>query len=233
MAARLINDLPDAEVHRGEPLPPVMFSDIAALRPQPARRRKSGGRTAFIVATVGVHVVAAAALISARHEIRGLIEPTPIVASLIEAPTSEEAPPEYTPPVQAVAYALPVPQELSFESDAVSVAPVATTTAITNPAPQAVAPPVIDDVDYLRVARPVYPKESQRRREHGTVILRVLIDAMGRPAQIQVERSSGYERLDAAGRDAIAKSLFRPHEVNGVAQPAQVLIPIEFAPRAT
>ena len=41
------------------------------------------------------------------------------------------------------------------------------------------------------------------------------------------------ERLDAAGRDAIAKSLFRPHEVNGVAQPAQVLIPIEFTARAT
>ena len=152
---------------------------------------------------------------------------------MIDAPSTEEAPPEYTPPIQSVAYALPSPQELSFESDAIPVAPVAMTTAISNPATQTAAPPVIDDVDYLRVARPVYPKESQRRREHGTVILRVLIDAMGRPAQIQVERSSGYARLDAAGRDAIAKSLFRPHEVNGIAQPAQVLIPIEFAPRAT
>ncbi len=233
MAARLINEMPDAQVHRGEPLP-VMLRDFAALRPQqPARRKKFGGRTGFIVATVGVHVVAAAALISARHDIRGVVEPAPIVASLIEAPTTDEAPPEYTPPIPAVTYALPSPQELSFESDAVSVAPAATATAITNPSPQTVAPPVIDDVDYLRVARPVYPKESQRRREHGTVILRVLIDAMGRPAQILVERSSGYERLDAAGRDAIAKSLFRPHEVNGIAQPAQVLIPIEFAPRAT
>lgn len=232
MAARLLNEMPDAQVHRGEPLP-VMLRDIAALRPQPARRKKLRGRTVFIVATVGVHVIAAAALISARHDIRGLIEPAPIVASLIDAPTTEDAAPEYTPPIQAVTYALPSPQELSFESDAIPVASVAMTTAISNPAPQTIAPPVIDDVDYLRVARPVYPRESQRRREHGTVILRVLIDAMGRPAQIQVERSSGYERLDAAGREAIAKSLFRPHEVNGIAQPAQVLIPIEFAPRAT
>ncbi len=232
MAARLKNEMPDAEVHRGEPLP-VMLRDFAASRPQPARRKKSGGRTAFIIATVGVHLVAAAGLLSARQGARAVAEPAPIVASLIEAPTTEEAPPEYTPPVQAVAYSLPSPQDLSFESDAISVAPVTTTTAATNPAPQVVAPPVIDDVDYLRVTRPVYPKESQRRRERGTVILRVLIDAMGRPAQIQVERSSGYERLDAAGREAIAKSLFRPHEVNGIAQPAQVLIPIEFAPRAT
>ena len=42
--------------------------------------------------------------------------------------------------------------------------------------------------------------ESQRGRERGTVLLRVLVDALGRPAQIQIERSSGYSRLDAAAR---------------------------------
>jgi protein TonB len=79
----------------------------------------------------------------------------------------------------------------------------------------------------------VYPSESSRRHERGTVVLRVLVDALGRPAQIQLERSSGYARLDAAARDAVQKALFRPYEVNGVAQPAQVLIPIEFTRRAT
>ena len=85
----------------------------------------------------------------------------------------------------------------------------------------------------VRAAPPVYPKESQRKREHGTVVLRVLVDAQGRPAQIQVERSSGFERLDSAAREAVEKFLFHPYEVNGVAQPAQVLIPIGFDRRAT
>jgi protein TonB len=79
----------------------------------------------------------------------------------------------------------------------------------------------------------VYPRESTRKRERGTVLLRVMVDALGHPSQIQVERSSGFDRLDNAARDAVAQALFRPHEVNGVAQPAQVLIPIEFTTRAT
>jgi protein TonB len=79
----------------------------------------------------------------------------------------------------------------------------------------------------------VYPRESSRNRERGTVLLRVLVDTFGRPAQIKIERSSGYTRLDSAARVAVEKALFRPHEVNGIAQPAQVLIPIEFTRRAT
>ena len=119
----------------------------------------------------------------------------------------------------------------AFETDA--IAPEVTTTAIVAPTtPQAVAPPMVESVEYLRAPAPVYPSESKRKRERGTVLLRVLVDVTGRPAQIQVERSSGFNRLDTAARDAVEKTLFRPYEVNGIKQPAQVLIPIEFA-RAT
>jgi TonB family protein len=48
-----------------------------------------------------------------------------------------------------------------------------------------------------------------------------------------VERSSGFERLESAAREAVEKFLFRPYEVNGIAQPAQVLIPIGFDRRAS
>ena len=92
---------------------------------------------------------------------------------------------------------------------------------------------MVESVGYVRAPSPVYPRESSRRREYGTVVLRVLVDQSGRPAQIQVERSSGYERLDLAARSAVEKALFHPHEVNGVAQAAQVLIPIEFTRRAS
>jgi protein TonB len=91
---------------------------------------------------------------------------------------------------------------------------------------------MVESVEYVRPPKPVYPNESNRRHERGTVLLRVLIDPAGRPAQIAIERSSGFERLDVAAREAVENALFHPHEVNGIAQAAQVFIPIEFKRRA-
>ena len=129
-------------------------------------------------------------------------------------------------------YTLAVPDQLSFESEPVN-APQVATNAIAQPSSQTVVPPMVESVEYVRPPAPVYPRESSRRREHGTVVLRVLVDSQGKPARIQVERSSGYERLDIAARQAVEKALFQPHEVNGVAQAAQVLIPIEFTRHAS
>jgi protein TonB len=152
---------------------------------------------------------------------------------MIDAPqTAAEAPPEYVPPPVNVVYALQPPPELAFENDAITP-PEVTTVAIDTPQVQMAAPPMVEEIEYVRAPEPRYPPESQRGRERGTVLLRVLVDALGRPAQIQVERSSGYSRLDAAARMAVEKALFRPHEVNGIAQPAQVLIPIEFVRRSS
>jgi protein TonB len=158
-------------------------------------------------------------------------EPEPMEVSLIETPVTAEKPPEYTPPPQEITYALPIPQDLSFEIESITPPPVLAT-AISDAPATTIAPPVVEAVEYVRAPAPVYPSESNRRRERGTVLLRVLVDALGRPAQIQLERSSGYSRLDEAARTAVAKALFRPHEVNGIAQPAQVLIPIEFTRRS-
>ena len=124
-------------------------------------------------------------------------QPPPIEASLLEAPAEEAPPPVYAPPPMDVVYSLPTPQEITIETETISEM---TGTAITSPGPvTAVVPPMVESVEYVRAAPPVYPKESQRRREHGTVVLRVLVDAQGRPAQIQVEHSSGFERLDDGG----------------------------------
>jgi protein TonB len=158
---------------------------------------------------------------------------TPIMASLIdEAPPVEEAPPDYAPPPIDVTYSVPTPEPVVMDTEIVATTAITVTPMSDAPASSA-TPPMVESVEYVRASPPVYPRESQRRREHGTVLLRVLVDAAGRPAQIQVERSSGFERLDNAARDAVAKFLFRPHEVNGVAQPAQVLIPIGFDRRAS
>jgi protein TonB len=226
MAVQIINDMPDVEVHRGEPVA-TWLRDLNAPRPEV---RRFNGRAMAIGITAGLHLIVAVALLRMQFADRSEVVPAPFEVALIEdPPPSDVPPPTYTPPPMNVVYSLPTPQEISIETTAVSE--IAGTT-VTSSEPVTVAPPMVESVEYVRAAPPVYPRESQRRREHGTVILRVLVDAAGKPAQIQVEQSSGFERLDIAARQAVEKFLFRPYEVNGVAQPAQVLIPIGFDRRS-
>jgi protein TonB len=232
MAVQILNDMPDAEVHRGEPTPSLSL--VRSLPPRPSDHTHVRGRAKFIVITAALHVLVFAGFVSAGRIQTVLKDPEPMLASIVESPSAtEEKPPELAPPIQEIQYSLPMPQEISFETETITPPPVAVQTSITPPAPRSVAPPVVESVEYVRAPAPVYPHESSRKRERGTVVLRVLVDASGRPAQIQIERSSGFARLDDAARDAVQKALFRPHEVDGHAQPAQVLIPIEFTRRAS
>jgi protein TonB len=230
MAVQILNDMPDAAVNRGDP-----FGALRELAPQRAVRAwhsRFRGRAGFAIATVSLHLIAFAALVNVQSHDRATPNAEPIIVSFVDAPPAPtERPADYTPPLQDITYALPVPQEVSFESDAITLPEIST--AISEPSPQTVAPVVVDSVEYVRPPAPVYPSESNYRRERGTVVLRVMIDTLGRPAQIQIERSSGFARLDSAARAAVEKALFRPYEVNGIAQPAQVFIPIEFKRRAT
>jgi protein TonB len=227
MAVQILNDMPDAAVHRGDL---ADFSVRAQNAPRVAPRISS--RAVFMGATIGVQVLVAVAFMSIRHGERKQEEPAPIMATLLESSTAEAEPPrDLTPPPVDIVYSLTVPQELAFESEAV---PETTITAAVSPTTaQSVAPPMIESVEYVRPPAPVYPAESKRKRERGTCVLRVMVDSTGRPAQIDVERSSGFERLDSAAREAVEKALFHPYEVNGIAQPAQVLVPIEFTRRPT
>jgi protein TonB len=223
MAVQILNNMPDAAVHRGD------LADFS-VRAQQAPREplRISGRAVFTAATIGVHLIAAIAFMSIRQE-RRAPEPEPIMATMMESSTADVEPPrDLTPPPVNVVYSLTVPQELTFESDA---PPEVITATISTDTPQVTAPPMVEAVEYVRAPAPVYPAESKRKRERGTCLLRVMVDSNGRPAQIEVERSSGYERLDSAAREAVEKALFHPYEVNGIAQPAQVLIPIEFARR--
>ncbi|HEV7606075.1 MAG TPA: energy transducer TonB [Steroidobacteraceae bacterium] len=226
MAVQIFNDMPDVAVHRGDP-------DYDLLRELNAPRKTSrfSGRAGFVAATVAVHLIAAVALMNMRHDERVATEPEPIVATMFEAPQAEaEAPPLADPPIDNVVYALPAPPDLSFESD--PIAPEITTAIATPTAAQTITPPLVESIEYLHAVKPVFPRESQRKHEYGTVLVRVLVDILGRPAQLQIERTSGYERLDNAALRCVEQFRFRPHEVNGVAQPAQVLIPVGFDPPA-
>jgi protein TonB len=90
---------------------------------------------------------------------------------------------------------------------------------------------MVESVEYVRAAPPVSQGIATPPR-HGFVILRVLVDALGRPAQIQVELSSGFERLDSAARGP-SRSPVPPVRSEWRGAAAQVLIPIGFDRRAS
>jgi protein TonB len=228
MAVQILNDMPDAQVHRGEPL----LASLRALNATRALRPQISGRAVFLFITLALHVVFALVFMKMQVPEHTVEQAPPIMASLLEESAPAEAPPpNYSPPPMNVSYSLPTPEPVVMDVEIASTA--ITATPMSEAPASTAAPPLVESVEYVRATPPVYPKESQRRHEYGTVLLRVLVDPAGRPAQIQIERSSGYDRLDDAAREAVAKFLFRPYEVNGVAQPAQVLIPIGFDRRAS
>lgn len=57
--------------------------------------------------------------------------------------------------------------------------------------------------------RPQYPAKSRRKLEEGEVRVRVRVLASGTVEDVQVERSSGYPRLDQASVDAARKNCYR------------------------
>lgn len=85
------------------------------------------------------------------------------------------------------------------------------------------------DAGYLNNPAPVYPNMSRRLREVGVVQLRVRVSAGGEPLEIQMFKSSGYDRLDQAARAAVQKWKFEAARRNGGAVEAWVIVPVEFS----
>jgi protein TonB len=63
--------------------------------------------------------------------------------------------------------------------------------------------------------KPEYPSASRRMEEEGTVSLRFLVGIDGKIIQSEVEKSSGYKRLDEAARAGLSKCQFKPATVDG------------------
>ena len=153
-------------------------------------------------------VVVDAVLLSAE---KPTIAPPPAPQSLPPPPKNAPPPPAYVPPVETPVAAAPSPAAVT----AVSSAPPPT------PAPAAPAGPKADAVRTAAVVnaaqceKPEYPSASRRLEEEGTVHLRFLVGADGKVIQSEVEKSSGYKRLDEAARAGLARCQFRPATVDG------------------
>jgi protein TonB len=83
---------------------------------------------------------------------------------------------------------------------------------------------------YLNNPGPVYPMSSRRKREQGTVRMRVQVGPDGAPLQVLLDRTSGYRDLDAAALDVVKKRWrFAPAKQGDRAVAAWVTVPLEFS----
>lgn len=75
---------------------------------------------------------------------------------------------------------------------------------------------------------PTYPPAALRRGETGTVVVRIQVDAQGRPGGVALIQSSRSRELDRAAMEAVRKWRFEPAIEDGEPVPAAVDIPVEF-----
>jgi protein TonB len=161
----------------------------------------------------------------------------PSPASAPKPPTpSQTAPapplpqqPAYVPPSDVPANVNP---SVSTAISAVSSTPPASLANSTAPVP---APASVRQTAPSRKAatvsaahceKPDYPSVSRRMEEEGTVSLRFLVGVDGRVSQSEIEKSSGFPRLDQAARAALSKCRFQPATVDG--QPEQAWASLKY-----
>jgi protein TonB len=218
----------------------------------PPLRRRVG-----VVVIAGVHVLMLWGLMQLDALHATVREMAPLMVSLVVPPAPTPSPPPVPappraslplpplamtpqPPVTIAEPPLPVPPPAA-PAITVAVAPMAPpmTTAPAAPAPPAPVPPPppappqrktvpASAVEYLVMPAVEVPRLSRRAGEHGTVLLRVLIDVRGLPVQVTVLKSSGHPRLDDQAVSAMRRARFKPQTHDGV--PVELLVdtPIEY-----
>jgi periplasmic protein TonB len=214
------------------------------------RSELSPRQTRSLAATVAVlHLAGGWALLQVPAVRAAVLEAAPMMVDLLAPPAPPTPPPPQAPrplpPVVAPAPVLaapspapPPPEAFTAPAPAPVAAPVAAAAPVASPgppAPPAPAPPApvrkrlsADAVGYLVPPPAEVPLASRRAGESGVVWLRVVVDVRGLPAQVQVQRSSGFARLDAQAVSAMRQARFRPHAEDGVALEVEVIAPIEY-----
>jgi protein TonB len=234
------------------PIPVAMDASAALgrlLAEPPARPWR---HVAAVAGVLLAHVAAGGALMQLDVVRQAVQQTMPLMVNLLPAaaplppPSAPPAPPprRLTPPPRPApviaAAPAPDPEPAVFEAPPAPVEPSPPPTLLA-PAPPALvttppAPPAeprtvaATDVRYLQPPVVVYPAFSKRRREAGRVLVRVLVDAAGRPAVVSVGQSSGFQRLDEAAVAALRVARFVPYTENGVPQPMLTYAPVDFEP---
>lgn len=160
--------------------------------------------------------------------------PVPVKQSVTKpTPVTQTAPPILTvnePAPAAAAFVAPTPEPpapISSPVAAPSVPIAAVTSAPPAPAPAKVVLPT-SDAEYLNNPKPPYPPMSKRLNEQGNVMVRIYIDADGLPQKAELQRTSGFERLDQAALAVVMKWRYVPGKRGGVPEAMWMGTTIKF-----
>lgn len=210
-------------------------------------------RLFIVIAVVGFHVLGLWALQTGllRRAVE-LVVPVQVMAEFIELPQPQVTPPpppppqprptavpkKVTPPApkpapQPVAMADPTPSPTAATGINEPQPPVPPQSATVAAAPSPPAPPknepASSDAAHLNNPKAPYPKLSIRLNEQGSVLLRILVEADGKPSQVVVARSSGYDRLDQSALETVRRLWrFVPRKENGIPVPSWINTTIRF-----
>ena len=220
-----------------------------APQPLPAEWRHSGP---YLLLAVALHALVLAYPLSGMVRQLDLPEQGPVFVRLTDQATAPiplsppQAPPTPTPPRQPVAArptpavtprpVIAMPVESSSAAPTFSVPAPATPPAaspVATPSNPAPAIPITlsaarFDAAYLQNPRPSYPPISRRLGEEGKVLLKVRVTVEGMAASVDLEKTSGFERLDDAARQAVARWRFVPAKRGDEPIEASVIVPIVF-----
>lgn len=170
--------------------------------------------------------------------------PEPEIVPIVEPPKPEPKP--IVKPKKMVEKILPIEKPVERMVEATTdlpkeeemPTPQASPVLVAEPAkapPKAA--PVIEDkyeeprfgVSYLNNPAPDYPALSRRQGEEGRVLMKVLVSADGAAEDVQIEKSSGSDRLDNAAVTAVKRWRFIPAKRNNQPLSAYVLVPMKFS----
>jgi protein TonB len=77
-------------------------------------------------------------------------------------------------------------------------------------------------------AQPRYPLAARKRGDEGEAIVRVEVSGAGQVNAAEVVKSSGFDILDNAAREAVARWQFQPATRDGRPTAGRIDVPIEF-----
>jgi protein TonB len=197
-------------------------------------------RAAVFSMIVGAHVIALVVVASIGGMAMVVQKAAPMLVDLLPEPPRPRPP---TPVAQIPMPQMRKPDIVIPEPPRVDI--VQAVQVVERPAPPpppspapVVAAPVPDTpppiepprfgMAYLNNPAPAYPTFAKRAREQGVVMLRVRVDAAGKVEDIDIEKSSGSERLDKAALAAVRHWRFVPARQGERPVAGVALVPISF-----
>ncbi|HET8711191.1 MAG TPA: energy transducer TonB [Spongiibacteraceae bacterium] len=190
-----------------------------------------GRRGMGATVSVAIHLIGIMWLLALRAPESSA--PLPLNVTVIAAPEQAQTQPlEMLAKPRLSSPALHVPQPEIVLADA--VAPAGPVVVPSAPLEQvdannsAITQPVFD-ANYLNNPAPPYPPLARRLGEEGVVYVRILVSAEGLPDLIELKRSSGSSRLDAAALATVKKWRFVPARRSGQTIAAWVVVPVAFS----